>query len=198
MRIAAVASFLLCFASAGCDRNLEPFDPDEQARQPDLSKIFPEGADRAEPAPPVLPPLPGEGRGAPPLAAEAGPAAGASDTATGQASADAVRGRVQVDPALGDARPARPTLFIIARRAAGGPPLAVKRVADPSFPLEFRLGPEDRMIQQMPFAGPLTLSARLDGDGDAISRSQGDLQGSAEGQFEPGAAGIVITLDERL
>ena len=50
-------------------------------------------------------------------------------------------------------------------------------MAAPSFPLDFSLGPEDRMIQAMPFAGPLGLSARIDADGNATSREPGDLQG---------------------
>ena len=57
-----------------CDRNLEPFDPAEQPRQPDLSKIFPAGAEDAPTAPEPsleLPPPPGM-RDAPALAAESG------------------------------------------------------------------------------------------------------------------------------
>ena len=34
-------------AIAGCDRNMEPFVPGEKPRQPDLSKIFPAGAERS-------------------------------------------------------------------------------------------------------------------------------------------------------
>src|SRR5262245_66566233 len=61
----------LALAVAACDRNLEPFDPNEKPREPDLSKIFPEGAEDAEPAQPGLPPAPGEQRGAPSVAGEA-------------------------------------------------------------------------------------------------------------------------------
>jgi len=186
---------------AGCDRNIEPFDPEEEPRQPDLSKIFPEGAERAEPAPPLLPPAPGEGRGASPLPAElaeadASRAGGAQPVPANEPGS--ITGRVEVAPELAGETPAGAVLFIIARRVAGGPPLAVKRVPDPVFPLGFRLGPSDRMIQQMPFEGPLTLSARLDGDGNATSRSEGDLQGQAEGEHQPGAVGVVIRLAERL
>ncbi|TFG97758.1 MAG: hypothetical protein E4H11_01465, partial [Myxococcales bacterium] len=58
----------------GCDRNVEPFDPDEQPAEPDLSRIFPAGAEVEQAGPPSLPPAPG--RGAPPLAAEAAAANG--------------------------------------------------------------------------------------------------------------------------
>src|SRR5262245_4026339 len=64
---------LLCAALAlyGCDRNLEPYDPAEQPRQPDLSRIFPAGAERAERAEPGLPAAPAA-RGTAEVAAESG------------------------------------------------------------------------------------------------------------------------------
>ncbi len=182
--------WLVCcaLAVAACDRNLEPFDPNEKPREPDLSKIFPEGAESAEPAQPALPPAPGEQRGAPPMPTEA--AAGGSQAP--------VTGTVALAPEFEGRTPANAVLFIIARRGAG-PPLAVKRVADPRFPHEFSIGPDDRMIQAMPFAGPIELSARIDGDGNATSRSPGDVTGNAQGApVEPGATGVVILLDTPL
>ena len=44
-RIAAILSLV---ALLGCDRNMEPFAPGEEPRQPDLSKIFPAGAEQAD------------------------------------------------------------------------------------------------------------------------------------------------------
>ena len=183
-----VLSCLVLLALAGCDRNLEPFDPDEKPREPDLSKIFPEGAESAEPQRPSLPPAPGEVRGAPPLASEA--AAETSDAP--------ITGTVALAPELAGKTPAGAVLFIIARSGAG-PPLAVKRVSDPRFPLPFAIGPDDRMIQTMPFAGPLALSARIDSDGNATSRSPGDVMGAARGgPVAPGATGVAIVLDTPL
>jgi hypothetical protein len=180
-----LAFFALCIA--GCDRNLEPYDPNEQPREPDLSKIFPEGAERAEQQRPDLPPAPGEPRGAPPVA---------RDATVASSAAAPVRGRVEITPALADRVPPNAVLFVIARHGGGGPPLAVKRIADPSFPLSFAIGPEDRMIQQIPFSGPITLSARIDSDGNATSRTPGDLLGAAQsGPVEPGAEGVLIVLD---
>jgi cytochrome c-type biogenesis protein CcmH len=189
---ATCCALLACLALlgvAGCDRNLEPFDPDEKPREPDLSKIFPEGAESAEPPQPSLPPAPGEARGAPPVASEE----------PGLQSSDApVTGTVELAPELAGKTPAGAVLFIIARRG-GGPPLAVKRVPNPQFPLPFTIGPDDRMIQTMPFAGPIALSARIDSDGNATSRSPGDLMGAARGgPVAPGAIGVVIVLDTLL
>lgn len=181
-RIPLVAA--LALAILACDRNLEPYDPDEQPREPDLSKIFPEGAERAARLEPGLPPAPG--RGAPPLAQEA------------EGAGMPVSGTVRLSEDLGAPVPPGAVLFIIARRGGGGPPLAVKRIPAPRFPLDFALGPDDRMIEAMPFTGPLRITARVDADGDAASRAQGDLQGAAAGSFQPGAAGIEVVIDEVL
>jgi hypothetical protein len=178
-----LAPLLVVLALAGCDRAVEPYVPGEGVEAPDLTRIFPEGAERsaqneaasqAETAAPE--------RGAPPVAA----------------GAAAVRGTITIAPDLAGRVPAGAILFLIARRGESGPPLAVQRVPDPKLPFEFSLGPEDRMIEQMPFAGPLTLSARLDADGNAMTRLPGDLQGVAQGTYEPGATGVAIVIDQVL
>jgi cytochrome c-type biogenesis protein CcmH len=169
-------------AALGCNRNLETFDPNEQPRQPDLSKIFPAGAERAERAQPGLMDAPGSGRGAAPVAAAV--------------SGDPIQGTVRIAPDLAASVPDGAVLFLIARNAAGGPPLAVKRIAAPEFPLDFEIGPADRMIQTMPFAGELMLSARVDADGNATSRTPGDLQGAATALVRPGARGVEVVIDQ--
>lgn len=183
--LAPMLALLLALVALGCDRNLEPYDADETPQQPDLSRIFPKGAERAARIQPGLPEPPG--RGAPPLAQEAAAGGGAPITGT-----------IRLAEGLDAPVPRGAVLFLIGRRSAGGPPLAVKRVADPRLPMEFSLGPEDRMIQTMPFAGPIRLSARIDADGNATSREPGDLQGDAPGAHEPGASGVLIEIDEVL
>jgi len=114
------------------------------------------------------------------------------------AGAPPIRGVVRIDETLADSVPRNAVLFLIARARPAGPPLAVRRFSAPSFPLEFDLGPEHRMIKTFPFAGDLQLTARLDRDGDASSRTPGDLQGGAAGTFAPGATGVEVVLDEAL
>ncbi len=82
--------------------------------------------------------------------------------------------------------------------APGGPPLAVVRVPNPSFPLRFSIGPDDRMIQTMPFAGDIQISARVDADGNAMTRSPGDLQGASGIPNAPGDRGVTLLIDEVL
>jgi cytochrome c-type biogenesis protein CcmH len=178
-RICLLAAAL---ALSGCDRNLEPFDPDEQPHEPDLSRIFPAGAERVGRAEPGLPEAPG-GRGAMPLAAESG---------------EPIRGTVRIVPELVSRIPTGAVLFLIARNTQGGPPLAVKRIPSPSFPLEFEIGPDDRMIQAMPFAGSISLTARIDADGNAMSRTPGDLLGAVATPLDPGATGVEVVIDQAL
>ncbi len=180
--LAALALFTGLGLSA-CDRAIEPYVPGEEAEAPDLTRIFPEGAERSSASEVAAAPA---GGGAPP----AGPPS-AGDGA-------ALRGTITLAPGLGTRVPAGAILFLIARRADGGPPLAVRRVVEPRFPLEFSIGPEDRMIDQIPFAGPLLLSARIDADGNAMTRQPGDLQGAAPGSYAPGARDVAIVVDEVL
>jgi cytochrome c-type biogenesis protein CcmH len=181
-RISGSLVVAIALLAAGCDRNIEPYDPNEKVERPDLSKIFPAGAERSGGAQAM--------QGAAPPAAEPAapaPSGGAPLTGTIRLAAN-LEGRV----------PPGAVLFLIARTGSGGPPTAVRRIADPSFPLEFSIGPDDRMIQAMPFDGPFELMARVDADRNAMTRNPGDLQGEAKGTFSPGAHDIEIVIDEVL
>lgn len=187
----ALGCVVAAFVALGCDRAVEPYVPGEKPETPDLSRIFPEGAERAAEAPPAM----GGGGGE-------GPAAAASDRGTAAPAAGEVApvsGTITLTSGFERKVPAAAILFLIARKGqGGGPPLAVKRIESPKFPLDFSLGPDDRMIQQMPFEGPLQLSARLDTDGNAMTREPGDLQGAAPGMHQPGDTGIAIVIDQVL
>lgn len=182
----SLAALVLTLAMlAACDRNLEPFDPAEQPRQPDLSKIFPAGAEGAPSAPEpslALPP--------PPAIRE--------ESALAAESGEPIRGTLHVAPELQGAQPSGAVLFLIARTATAGPPLAVKRIEAPRFPLDFEIGPADRMLTSVPFTGAVLLTARLDADGNATSRTPGDLLGAAGQAVSPGASGVEIVLDQKL
>ena len=184
---------LAAFLGSGCDRHVEPFVPGEQPEQPDLSKIFPEGAGGARPEMAELPPSPQQ-RGAPPLMPRAAPV---PEPAPAQAEAEPIRGTIRLAPELEGRVPAGGVLFIIVRLGSAGPPLAVKRIPSASFPLDFEIGLGDRMITSVPFAGPLQISARVDADGN-VSKGPGDLAGDAAEGVEPGANDVVLLLDRVL
>ena len=90
-----------------------------------------------------------------------------------------VSGQIELD--AGKAAPAGGIVFVTARAMGqqGGPPVAVKRLPA-AFPLAFTLGSEDSMMgQELP--AELRLEARLDSDGDPLTRGAGDLTARADG-----------------
>jgi hypothetical protein len=189
-------------AVLGCDRNIEPYQPGEEPRDPDLARIFPGppaggmGAGGAEGGAAGA----GASRAAfPPSRTEAadGPSA-ASEGAT-TATAAPISGRIELAPELAGERPAGATLFVIARPegAVGGPPLAVLRIPDPEFPVEFEIGPGDVMIPSMRFEGPISLTARLDTDGNAMTRAATDLSSAAAPPAPPGTTAVVLVLAQK-
>jgi cytochrome c-type biogenesis protein CcmH len=110
-----------------------------------------------------------------------------------------IAGRISIDPKFKANVDGQATLFIIARPsdAAKGPPLAVKKIDRPVFPLSYSLGPENVMMQGVPFTGTIAITARLDKDGNPATRQPGDLTGDYKGN--PAAVGsknIDIVLDQ--
>ena len=137
------------------------------------------GADEAATIPP------------PPEPTAAGPQATAPTTS--------ISGVVEVAPGLAGQVPPGATLYLIVRVAGreGGAPLAVQQIPSPTFPLSFVITERDAMIAGTPLIGEMSVTARVDQDGDAFSTSPGDLIG----QTAPVVAGdssIVVLLDERI
>jgi len=143
--------------------------------QPDLSKIFPESAD----------------------VAPAGMTAGNGPVSEADEAQLNVTGRVSLSEEMVEEAGAG-VLFIIARKEGMRPPLAVKRIESPSFPLTFSLGPADRMVKSIPFTGSLDLSVRLDRDGNVMSREPGDLQSTSSVAVDPGTQDVELVLDALL
>jgi cytochrome c-type biogenesis protein CcmH len=185
MRLLACLAVAATLVAAGCNRAIEPFDPNEKVEQPDLSKIFPAGAERAAQAEAPQGTAPQQTRGAAPPGPPGAPA-------------QAISGTVRLAPELEGRVPAGSVLFLMARAGEAGPPVAVVRVPEPRFPFEFRIGPDDRMIESMPFEGPFALSVRVDADRNAMTRTPGDLQGQAPGRVTPGATDVELVIDEVL
>ena len=106
-------------------------------------------------------------------------------------------GEILLDSALG-AVP-KGVLYLIARAPAApgqrGAPVLVKRIAPPNFPQAFTLTEGDRMMAGAELPAALTLEARLDQDGDAMTKSPGDVIGRLEGAA-PGATDLKLTLNE--
>jgi cytochrome c-type biogenesis protein CcmH len=110
-----------------------------------------------------------------------------------------ITGKVTVDARLKDSVNSQATLFIIARAAegGGGPPLAVKKIDRPVFPLSYSLGPENVMMQGRPFSGKVMIAVRLDKDGNPTTREAGDLIGEHKSNpVDVGSKNVDIVLDQ--
>ena len=111
----------------------------------------------------------------------------------------AISGTITVDGKLQAKLDPSAALFIIARAAggAGGPPLAVKKIDRPKFPLTYTLSQENVMMQGTPFSGKINISARLDKDGNPTTRGAGDVTGEyKKNPAEVGAKNADVVLDQ--
>ncbi len=112
-----------------------------------------------------------------------------------------IRGTITVDSKLKSKLDGKAVLFIVVYQAGstGGPPLAVKKIDQPVFPLAYSLGSESVMMAGMPFSGKVMVSVRLDKDGNAMTKGPGDLTG--EYKKNPAAVGsqnVDIVLDRAM
>ena len=118
-----------------------------------------------------------------------GGAAQPAKTAAVASTGQTISGTITVDAKLKSNLDPNAALFIIARPAGGpgGPPLAVKKIDKPAFPLRYSLGQENVMMQGTPFSGKVNITVRLDKDGNPTTRGAGDLTG--EYKKNPAAVG---------
>jgi hypothetical protein len=141
----------------------------------------------AAPAAPPTPPPP-----APPSPAPAAPGAPPDPAAT-------ITGQITIASALAKSKPPG-TLYLVARRLADNPTargtlIAVKKLPADKFPLDFTLSAADMPFQNGAFDGELTLSVRIDQDGDPMSRQKGDLFGGLP-KVRVGSHDVKIALDQ--
>lgn len=131
----------------------------------------------------------------------AGPMAGSMGGMGGpQASAPSggsIKGVIQLAPELANKVPGSGVLFVYARRPGmdKGPPLASLKLELSSFPIAFELSEANVMMKGTPFAGSVSLSARLDSDGNAMSKLPGDLVGALPQPVEIGATDVALVLN---
>lgn len=124
---------------------------------------------------------------------------GDKSTAAASSSSAQISGKITIDPKLKANVDSQATLFIIARpaNAAKGPPMAVKKIDYPVFPLSYSLAAENVMMQGIPFRGSVAVIARLDKDGNPTTRQPGDLTGDyKKNPVAVGSQNIDIVLDQ--
>lgn len=87
-------------------------------------------------------------------------------------------------------------VFVSVRAPEGGPPLAAKRYPVGAFPLNFEITTADAISMggaPRPFPEMMSLTVRLDGDGNAMTKE--DLASGGAGGVARGTTGIALTLE---
>jgi hypothetical protein len=143
----------------------------------------------APPAAPAAPPAPAA---APPAAAPTPPPAPAGPGGS-------ISGKIEMSKAIAKTKP-QGTLFLTARRISDNPSargslVAVKKFPATTFPIEFTMSAADMPFQGGTFDGELTLTARIDQDGDPLSRQKGDVFGSLP-KVQVGSKDVRLTVDQ--
>jgi hypothetical protein len=146
----------------------------------------------------VGPSAPGQPAPAPPPLPPAAPAPMPEQPAAAPDPSRSISGTITLPQARKGNVAKGDTIFIIARRA-GGPPgpgsmLAVKKVQAGDFPMPFTIGAENAMIPGIPFDGAVSITVRVDKDGDAMTRRKGDVLGQAN-DVKVGGHDVTIPLD---
>ena len=86
------------------------------------------------------------------------------------------------------------TLFVVAKRSpAGGMPVAVQKVVNPTFPMKFELGPADMMMGGE-WPENVYLEVRLDIDGNAMTKGDGDVNSDIQGPLSKGTYDLSVIL----
>jgi hypothetical protein len=130
----------------------------------------------------------------PPMAGEGMPATTPAPAPASAPSNDprAVRGKLAL--AGGAKVPPGATVFLIVRPAGvkGGPPVAVSRIPAGAFPMTFELSQLNSMMGQ-PLPDSMLIEARVDLDGNPMTRDAGAPDGSAD-NVAAGSPSVTITL----
>jgi cytochrome c-type biogenesis protein CcmH len=184
-------SHAIVFAAATALSSIIACSKKDDAGAPSAVPALPQGA--APPAaasPPPLPPPP------PPPPAPPAPE-GAAPAAAGPGGS--ITGKIELSAAIAKKKP-EGTLFLVARRISDNPTargtlIAVKKLPATKFPLAFDLSGADMPFQNGPFDGELTLTARIDQDGDPLSHQKGDAMGTLP-KVRVGSKNVRLTLDQ--
>ena len=150
----------------------------------------------ATPAPAPSPVAPA----AAPVPAMAAPAAAAAEAPAPADPGASITGSIVLAPSVKKARPKAGTLYLVARRISDNPNargtlIAVKKLPATSFPLPFALTAADMPFQNGPFDGDLTLTARIDQDGDPLTHEKGDVFGTLP-KVHVGSHDVKLALDQ--
>ncbi len=168
---------MLTAAMAACSQRVTP--EEEYADQPRERPLLPAGEAPVMPAPGGATPMMPGGRPAAGGAAASGPGVD-----------------VTIELARGGAPPASGAILFVFVRPEGvtsGPPLAVRRVERPDFPMSFEIGPADAMMPGTVFPDRVQVQARLDQDGVVTTTAPGDWSARSDPVAPGGEATLVLS-----
>lgn len=173
----AFATLLLLAVASACTKKA-----DEAGKPSVVPPLDPAAAAPTMPVPATAPAAPTT---APAAAAPADPNA-------------TITGEMILTPAIAKTKPSG-TLYLVARRISDNPTargtlIAVKKMPATSFPLPFSLSAADMPFQTGAFDGDLTLTARIDKDGDPMTHQKGDVFGTLP-KVHVGSRDVKLALD---
>jgi hypothetical protein len=146
--------------------------------------------------PPSHPPL-GQGEAADPNGAALPPGAeNFNPKAVPIDPSKILAGSIQLSPKLKDKVGPEDVLYLSIRQLQQGMPgqiLAVDRFMAKDLPVHFNVDGHNAMVPGTQFVGKVIVSARIDKDGDAMTKNPGDIEGKV--QTEIPNKRVVVTLD---
>ena len=97
-------------------------------------------------------------------------------------------------PLQSRARMTNGVLFVIAKNR-GGVPLAVKRIVNPQFPVDFSLEPDDLVVPGARLSDALTLEVEMNTHGNVGKPVRGDLEGASPDLVYSGDRDVHVVID---
>lgn len=132
-----------------------------------------------------------------PVVGQAPGAAAATSRARPSGPVKKVAGTLELDKALAGRTFQGAIVFVTLREGGfgAGPPLAAKRIPAAAFPMPFEIGSADSMTGEA-LPDDLLIEARIDSDGDPITRPRSDPYGRAD-RVPAGSKDVKVVLARR-
>jgi hypothetical protein len=113
-----------------------------------------------------------------------------------------IGGTIRIEPSLVSRLPKQAVLYLIARPAPSGPPIAIKRMPLPTFPYAYTLTQADTGMMpgqevDLKSLDALYLAVKIDQDGKVGPAQAGDMEGVFESNpVAPGTLNADIIIDK--
>jgi hypothetical protein len=109
-----------------------------------------------------------------------------------------ISGTVTIASVLQHRAPKDNTVMFIVAKNRGDVPVAVHRIVNPQFPVDFTLGPDDLIVPDLPADTPLRIEVEMNSHGAVGRRDRGDLEGRHPNLVYPGERHIHVVIDRQI